>query len=56
MENEIQKTVTRITQDKKNLMIDTEQPVDLDGTELKKYIDFIINEVKKRKLTSTNEQ
>jgi hypothetical protein len=49
MENEIQKTVTKITQDKKSLMTDTDQPIELDGTELKKYIDFVITEVKKGK-------
>jgi hypothetical protein len=49
MENEIQKTVTRITEDKKSLMTETEQPIELDGTELKKYLDFVISEVKKEK-------
>jgi hypothetical protein len=47
MENEIQKTVTRINRDKKSLMTDTETPVELDGMELKKYIDFVMKEVKK---------
>jgi hypothetical protein len=28
-------------------MTDTEQPVELDGLELKKYIDFVVREVKK---------
>jgi hypothetical protein len=46
MENEIQKTVTKITQDK-NLMTDIEQPIELDGTELKKYLDFVLSEIKK---------
>jgi hypothetical protein len=47
MENEIQKTVLNITRDKENLMGDTEQPIELDGNELKKYLDFVISEAKK---------
>jgi hypothetical protein len=47
MENEIQKTVTRITQDNESLMTATEEPIELDGTELKKYIDFVMTEIKK---------
>lgn len=47
MENEMQKTVTKITDEKKHLMTDTEQPVELDGTELKKYLEFVMREVKK---------
>ncbi|MFY9795006.1 MAG: hypothetical protein WAJ93_04895, partial [Candidatus Nitrosopolaris sp.] len=47
MESEIQKTVTTITNEKKHLMTDTEQPVELDGMELKKYLEFVIREVKK---------
>ena len=49
MENEIQKTVTKIIQDKKSLMTGTEQAIELDGAELKKYLDFVISEVKKGK-------
>ena len=49
MENEIQKTVTKITQDKSSLMTDTEQAIELDGAELKRYLDFVIGEVKKVK-------
>jgi hypothetical protein len=30
-------------------MTDTEQPVELDGMELKKYIDFVVREVNKDK-------
>jgi hypothetical protein len=54
MEKEIEKTVKKITQDKDRLEIDTEQqqqqqPVELDENELKKYVDFVIREVKERK-------
>ena len=49
MENEIQKTVTKITQDKNNLMIETEQTVELDEDELKKYVDLVIREIRKEK-------
>jgi hypothetical protein len=37
MENELQKKVTKITDEKKDFMADTQQPVELDGMELKKY-------------------
>jgi hypothetical protein len=49
MEREIEKTVRKIAQDKDRLEIDTEQqqPVELDEKELKKYVDFVIREVKK---------
>ena len=47
MESEMQKAVTTITNEKKHLMTDTEQPVELDGMELKKYLEFVIREVKK---------
>jgi hypothetical protein len=53
MEKEVQKTVQEITQDaqdKGNLEIDTEQqPMELDENELKKYLDFVIREVKKER-------
>jgi hypothetical protein len=52
MEKRIQEIVKRITQDKDRLEIDTEQqqqqqPIELDDKELKKYVDFVIREVKK---------
>jgi hypothetical protein len=47
VEIEMQKAVTTITNEKKHLMTDTEQPVELDGMELKKYLEFVIREVKK---------
>jgi hypothetical protein len=48
MEKEIEKTVKKIAQDKDSLEIDTEQqqPIELDEKELKKYVDFVIREVK----------
>ena len=50
MENELQKTVTKIADEKKHLMTDTQkQPVELDGMELKKYIEFVVREVNKDK-------
>jgi len=50
MENELQKTVTKIADEKKHLITDTqEQPVELDGMELKKYIEFVVREVNKDK-------
>jgi hypothetical protein len=48
MENEMHKTVTKITNDK-NLMTLAEEPIELDGMELKKYVDFVIREVKEKK-------
>ena len=55
MEKEIQKTVKKISQDKESLERDTEQPVELDEKELKKYVDFVIREVKKRKIKTIND-
>jgi hypothetical protein len=50
MENEIQRTVKNIAQDKDNLEINTrqQQPVELDEKELKKYVDFVVRVVKKK--------
>jgi hypothetical protein len=48
MEKRIQEIVKRINQDKDSLEIDTQQPVELDESELKKYVDFVIREVKKK--------
>src|SRR5215472_9662547 len=49
MENELQKTVMKINNEKKHLMTDIQQPVELDGMELKKYIEFVVHEVNKDK-------
>jgi hypothetical protein len=51
MENELRQTVTKITDEKKHLMTETQQPVELDGMELKKYIELVVREVKKDKQT-----
>ena len=49
MEKEIQRTVRKIAQDKDRLEIDTEQQQqELDEEELKKYVDLVIREVKKK--------
>jgi hypothetical protein len=47
MEKEIQRTITNITQDKTMLEEDTEEVVELDENELKKYIDIIVRESNK---------
>jgi hypothetical protein len=48
VEIEMQKAVTKITNEKKHLMTKTqEEPIELDGMELKKYLEFVIREVKK---------
>jgi hypothetical protein len=48
MEKEIQRTVNKITQDKGSLGMNTELSIELDEKELKKYVDFVIREVKKK--------
>jgi high-affinity nickel permease len=48
MEKEIRKTVNKITQDKGSLEMNTELSIELDEKELKKYVDFVIREVKKK--------
>jgi hypothetical protein len=48
VENELQKTATKITNEKEHLMTDTQEPVELDGMELKKYIEFVVREVKSK--------
>lgn len=47
MENEIQKTVHRISRDKNIIEKELKEPVEFDETELKKYVEFIMKEVKK---------
>ena len=47
MENEIQRIVKKMAQDKDSLDIDTKLPLELDEKELRKYVDFVIREVKK---------
>ena len=48
MDNEIRKTVKKITQNKDPLEMDKEAEFELDERELEKYIDFVIKETKKR--------
>jgi hypothetical protein len=48
MEKEIQKTITKITQDKTMLEEDTEEQIELDENELKKYIDIVVRESNKK--------
>lgn len=43
----IEKTVKKITQRKDSLEKDMQQPIELDEMELKKYVDFVIKEVRK---------
>jgi hypothetical protein len=47
MENEIRKTVKKITEDKNSLEMDKKTEFELDEKELRKYIDFVIKETKK---------
>jgi hypothetical protein len=47
MEKEIQKTVKQVTRDKDDLEKELEEPVELDEMELEKYIEFVVNEVRK---------
>jgi hypothetical protein len=51
VENELQKTATKITNEQKHLITETQQPVELDGMDLKKYIELVVREVKKDKET-----
>jgi hypothetical protein len=47
MEKEIQKTVEQVNRDKYELEKEHEEPVELDDTELEKYIEFVVKEVRK---------
>ena len=47
MEKEIQKTVKQVARDKDELEKELEEPVELDEMELEKYIEFVVNEVRK---------
>ena len=47
MEKEIEKTVKVITQRKGSLERETDIPIEFDETALKKYVDFVIREIKK---------
>jgi hypothetical protein len=45
MENEIQKTVRKVSRDKNIIEKELEKPVEFDEKELKKYVEFVIKEV-----------
>jgi hypothetical protein len=47
MENEIRKTVKKITEDKNALEMDKKTEFELDEKELRKYIDSVVKETKK---------
>ena len=47
MEKEIQNTVKQVNRDKQELEKELEEPVELDETELEKYIEFVVKEVRK---------
>jgi HAMP domain-containing protein len=47
MEKEIQNTVAQVNRDKYELEKELEEPVELDDTELEKYIEFVVREVRK---------
>jgi hypothetical protein len=47
MEKEIQRTITKITQDKTLLEEDTKEPIELDENDLKKYINIVVRESNK---------
>jgi hypothetical protein len=46
MENEIQNTVKQVSRDKNLIEKELEEPVELDETELKKYVEFVIKEAR----------
>jgi hypothetical protein len=54
MEKEIQKTVTKIAQDNEVFGTNEKLEYELDENELKKYIDFVIREVKKENQSNTS--
>jgi len=47
MENEIQKTINQVSKDKNIIERELQEPVEFDEAELKKYVKFIIKEVRK---------
>jgi hypothetical protein len=47
MEKEIQNTVKQVSRDKYELEKEMEEPVELDEIELEKYIEFVVEEVRK---------
>lgn len=51
MEREIQKTVSKISEDKEIANISGDEPIEIDKEELKKYLEEIIN-VKRERVTT----
>lgn len=47
MEKEIQRTVKRVSEDKNLIEIALQEPVEFDEPQLKKYVEFVIKEVRK---------
>jgi|SRR5688572_8473754 len=47
MENEIQKTVKQVSRDKNIIEKELQEPLEFDEVELKKYVEFIMKEVRK---------
>ena len=47
MEKEIQRTVKQVSEDKNIIEIALQEPVEFDEAELKKYVEFVIKEVRK---------
>lgn len=47
MENEIQKTVKKVSRDQNIIEKELQEPVDFDQVELKKYVEFLMKEVRK---------
>jgi hypothetical protein len=47
MENEIQKTITKIIRSQDDMNAETKVGIELDENELKRYLDVVIKEVKK---------
>ena len=48
MENEIQKTIRRVSRDKNIIEKELQEPVEFDEAQLKKYVEHVIKEVRKR--------
>ena len=47
MENEIQKTIRRVSRDKNIIEKELQEPVEFDEAQLKKYVEYVIKEVRK---------
>lgn len=47
MEKQIQRTVRQVSEDKKIIEKELHEPVEFDEAQLKKYVEFVIKEVRK---------